>query len=112
MPIATEPPILESLAREAIRRFGDRGDNVFNTAGFQQAVKHVTGTMPDSGPLAEKLDASPRVVRLAGGCHWMLLPGGHEKCHDAPGEEREWLREWGVPLRRPTPAEVRKRINL
>jgi hypothetical protein len=76
--------VIEFLAAEAVRDFGDRGDGLFNTAGFQQAVKRVTGTMPDPNSLAMSLESCARIVRLSGGCHWMFLPDGHRRFSGQP----------------------------
>jgi hypothetical protein len=71
--------VAEAIAEEAIRDFGGQGDLVFNTATVQQAIKKITGQLPDSAPIVEFLEGCMRIVRLHGGCHWMLLPHGHRK---------------------------------
>lgn len=70
---------IETLAARAARQFGERGDGVFSTAYFQSAVQDEIGLTPTSEVVVELLRAEPRIVRLSGGCHWMILPGEHKR---------------------------------
>jgi hypothetical protein len=67
------------MAMRAARRYGEAGDGLFTTACYQSLVRDEIGWTPTGDVVAEILSAEPRIVRLRGGCYWMILPGGHER---------------------------------
>jgi hypothetical protein len=74
--------LMEALAREAIEMFGGEEHGIFSTACVQGVVKALTGHLPEARTLEYVMGKCPRLVRLKGGCHWMLIPGGYEKHTD------------------------------
>jgi len=62
----------EKFIITAIRSFSGVGKffGVFNTAGYQSAVKKEFGYMPSGKVVAKHLSGHPRVLQLWGGCHW------------------------------------------
>lgn len=67
--------ILE-VARAAAADFGGaEDDGVFSTANFQHEVKRRMGQDIRGDTVAATLRSHPSIVPLAGGCHWMVLPG-------------------------------------
>lgn len=77
--LRASPNTILDHAKEAVRLFGDKGDGLFNTAGFQRAVEENYHARLSGEQAEEILERSARVVRLKGGCHWMLLPDGYER---------------------------------
>jgi hypothetical protein len=73
------PPSTLAAATEASRRFGHPHEPVFNTANFQQVVAELFGVIPGESWAAEVLSREPRIVRLDGGCHWLILPDGYSR---------------------------------
>ena len=65
----------------ASRRFGDELNRVFNTANLQSEIREAHGLLVSGEAIAEALTARRDVIRLSGGCHWMLLPKGYLR-HD------------------------------
>lgn len=62
----------EKFIMSAIKAFGGSGKyfGVFNTAGYQSAIKKILGYMP-SGKICKKhLENHSRILQLSGGCHW------------------------------------------
>jgi hypothetical protein len=75
------------LAREAAGRFGGPTPGLFNTAGFHQALaRHDGRALADVDPVPF-LEAEPRIVRLRGGCHGLILPEAFER-HAPDAEPR------------------------
>jgi hypothetical protein len=65
-----------AVARAAAAEFGGaEDDGVFSTANFQAEVKRRMGQAIDGRTVAATLRNHPSIVPLAGGCHWMILPG-------------------------------------
>jgi hypothetical protein len=70
-------PTVMDLVAEAAKLFGnDPGKPIFSTASFQTAHKNLTGRPLGDGRATQLLATCPRVVRLVGACHWVVLPGG------------------------------------
>lgn len=71
------------LAMErAVGRFGDRGDGLFNSAGFSQEFAKLAGVrgMLDGLEVRAMLTGRQDVEPLAGGAHWQL------KAHTGAGQ--------------------------
>lgn len=56
----------------AIKSFGGTKKyfGVFNTAGYQSAVKKEFGYIPSGKIVKQHLKNHPRILSLYGGCHW------------------------------------------
>jgi hypothetical protein len=63
----------ERFVDRAIVKFGDRGDGMFNTAGYQSAVREEFGIIPPTDSVNRALLSLPDVVQLSGGCHWRRI---------------------------------------
>ena len=64
---------IDDIIIQAIKSYG-RDDGVFSTACFQKIVENYS-----SQDVEYILSAHPRVVRLYGGSHWLLLPNDLNK---------------------------------
>jgi hypothetical protein len=71
--------VFEAIARDAIEMFGGSDYGIFNTLSFQAVIQSIAGVFPDTKTVTYTLEKSPIIIRLRDGCHWMLIPGGHEK---------------------------------
>lgn len=69
------------IIEDAIRSFGSDKAAMFNTAGIQSEfeTRFPELGMPTSIEVQELLEAEPRIVRLRGGAHWIVLPNGMER---------------------------------
>jgi hypothetical protein len=86
--------VIDRAVREAIERFGG-SDGVFNTASFQTAI-NISGYPPIADDKILLILANHmRVVRLAGGDHWLLLPSGMKRYQYRPGEGIRMLKASG-----------------
>lgn len=72
---------LWTIIESAIRSFGSEKAAMFNTAGIQLEFERRFPEldMPTWADVQELLDAEPRIVRLKGGAHWIVLPNGMER---------------------------------
>ena len=72
---------MDEILADAVKRFGidphapEDNAPIFNTAGFEIAA-FALGWGVKTAEAVELLSTHPRVVRLAGGAHWYLLPRG------------------------------------
>jgi hypothetical protein len=71
--------IAEAAAHEFDNANEPGNGGAFTTAAVQLHVKRETGWEMTGAEVAERLEASPRVVRLRGGDFWFLLPGTCER---------------------------------
>lgn len=69
---------LEGAFELACQKFGSDG-GLFNTACFQTAINTHAYALLNLSDCLEILLSSPRVVRLKGGAHWLLLPEAHTR---------------------------------
>jgi hypothetical protein len=72
------------VAEHAAERFRDEGGAVesplvFNTACFQSVVEEGGGYIPTPEEVEHLLAQRPEIVRLKGGCHWLVLPNGYHR---------------------------------
>ena len=69
------------IIEDAIRSFGSEKAAMFNTAGVQVQFERRFPElgMSNSEGVQELLEAEPRIVRLRGGAHWIVLPNGMER---------------------------------
>lgn len=75
--LETTPVSLHVAIEVAILEFGV--PQTFNTASLQARFRSDDGWMPTPEDVSSLLNANHRIVRLSGGCHWYLLPGGHKR---------------------------------
>jgi hypothetical protein len=61
----------------ALKLFGS--ETVFNTACFQRAINTDGYATLTNAHCLQILLNHPRIVRLKGGCHWLMLPDGFTK---------------------------------
>ena len=62
----------EKLIISAIKSFGGTGKffGVFNTAGYQSAMKKIFDYMPSGKIVKQHLENHSRILKLYGGSHW------------------------------------------
>jgi hypothetical protein len=65
---------VEVAIDSAIKMFGGGDNRIFNTADFQVAINSTGNYRLMDTDAVELLSNHRLVVRLAGGCHWLLLP--------------------------------------
>jgi hypothetical protein len=74
------PTDIAAIAAEIHAGADHKSDGVFSTASFQSAIEQ---TSHDYRLTAEEavtiLRDEPRIVRLSGGCHWLVLPGQYAR---------------------------------
>ena len=72
------------FAKRASLKFDE--PNVFNTASFIHAISDEIGFIPTHAQdqIIAALEGCPKIVKLSGGCHWFLLPRGHERFIESP----------------------------
>jgi hypothetical protein len=68
---------VEVAIEAAIKAFGDKGDGLFNTAGFQGAINAASIYRLTDSDVVKLLSGHRQLVRLAGGAHWLRLPHQH-----------------------------------
>ena len=65
--------VIRFLAWLAMKRYGDRGDGVFNSACFASVIHDLLGLpLPDGHITRLILAGRADIEQLAGGCHWRL----------------------------------------
>lgn len=62
----------EKFIMYAIKAFDGTGKyfGVFNTAGYQSAIKYHFGYVPSRNIVKKHLKNQSRILQLSGGCHW------------------------------------------
>lgn len=79
------------------------GLGVFSTADVQAFARRQLGFTPDAEPLIKHIESCPRIVRLKGGCHWLILPDEMER--DMGPEKVSGGGAWAIPNPMLNPAE-------
>lgn len=77
------PPIDESVIKFfawlAMKRYGDRGDGIFNSACFASVIHDLLGLpIPDGYVTRLILAGRTDIKQLTGACHWKLTIGRGE----------------------------------
>ena len=63
--------VIKFFAWLAMKRYGDRGDGVFNSACFASVIHDLLGLpTPDAHITRMILVGRPGIEQLSGGCHW------------------------------------------
>lgn len=73
------PPLLEEACNHWEKHQSHLQPKMFNTAGFQAAVREANNLVVTSEDVVAVLEKRADIVRLSGGCHWLVLPRGMMK---------------------------------